>query len=47
MEPSEVHAWAIMGINVFLGLRYGVMDGDADLGEVAEQANALLRGGLG
>ena len=47
VEPSEVHAWAIMGMNVFLGLRFGVMDGDADLGEVAAQANALLKGGLG
>lgn len=47
VEPSEVHAWAIMGMNVFLGLRFGVMDGDADLGHVAAQANALLKGGLG
>ena len=47
VEPSEVHAWAIMGMNVFLGLRFGVMDGDADLGEVAAQANALLKRGLG
>ena len=46
-EPSEVHAWAIMGMNVFLGLRFGVMDADADLGEVAGKANALLRDGLG
>ena len=45
-EPSEVHAWAIMGMNVFLGLRFGVMDGDADLAEVAATANALLKGGL-
>jgi AcrR family transcriptional regulator len=47
VEPTEVHAWAIMGMNVFLGLRFGVMDGAADLGEVASQANALLQGGLG
>lgn len=47
VEPTEVHAWAIMGMNVFLGLRFGVMDGTADLGEVAAQANALLQGGLG
>ena len=40
-------AWAIMGMNVFLGLRFGVMDGDADLSEVAGVANALLKGGLG
>ena len=47
VEPSEVHAWAIMGMNVFLGLRFGVMDGGADLGEVAKAANALLKDGLG
>ena len=47
VEPCEVHAWAIMGMNVFLGLRFGVMDGAADLGEVATAANALLRDGLG
>ncbi len=47
VEPSEVHAWAIMGMNVFLGLRFGVMDGRADLGEVAKAANALLKDGLG
>ncbi|NOU03663.1 MAG: TetR/AcrR family transcriptional regulator [Novosphingobium sp.] len=47
VEPSEVHAWAIMGMNVFLGLRFGVMDGSADLGDVAGVANALLKDGLG
>ena len=24
VEPNEAHAWAIMGMNVFLGLRFGV-----------------------
>ena len=43
---GEVEAWAIMGMNVFLGLRYGVMDDDADLDAVAGAANALLRDGL-
>src|SRR5436190_1430623 len=28
-DVSEVHAWAIMGMNVFLGLRYGVWEDDA------------------
>ncbi len=45
--PDEVHAWAIMGMNVFLGLRFGVLDTDTDLASVAEKANALLRNGLG
>lgn len=43
---DEAHAWAVMGMNVFLGLRYGVQDGSRDLGEVAALANALLRRGL-
>ncbi|MEN9718107.1 MAG: hypothetical protein RIQ99_985 [Pseudomonadota bacterium] len=47
VEPDEVHAWAIMGMNVFLGLRFGVMDGQTDLAEVAVKANALLQNGLG
>lgn len=42
---NEVRAWAIMGMNVFLGLRFGVWAiEDAD--HVAAHANALLRGGL-
>jgi AcrR family transcriptional regulator len=47
VEPEEVHAWAMMGMNVFLGLRFGVMEADADLGEVAAKANAMLKDGLG
>lgn len=43
---GEVEAWAIMGMNVFLGLRYGVMDDDADIEAVASAANTLLRRGL-
>ena len=43
---GEVEAWAIMGMNVFLGLRYGVMVDDADVEAVAARANALLRAGL-
>jgi len=46
-EIDEVTAWAIMGMNVFLGLRFGVMDADADLSDVAAKANALLKDGLG
>ena len=47
VEPNEAHAWAIMGMNVFLGLRFGVMDPAADLDAVAATANALLQDGLG
>lgn len=43
---DEAHGWAIMGMNVFLGLRFGVQDGARPLQEVAGIANALLRRGL-
>ena len=46
-EPDEAQAWAIMGMNVFLGLRFGVMDPTADLAEVARSANRMLQSGLG
>jgi AcrR family transcriptional regulator len=42
---SEVIAWAIMGANVFLGLRFAVW-GSADPEEVASITNRLLRNGL-
>jgi AcrR family transcriptional regulator len=47
VEPDEAQAWAIMGMNVFLGLRFGVMDPAADLAQVAHSANRLLQSGLG
>jgi len=46
-DVDEVHAWAIMGMNVFLGLRYGVWDGSRDAQEVAGIANALIERGIG
>jgi AcrR family transcriptional regulator len=42
---QEVRAWAIMGANVFLGLRFGVW-GNEDPEIVARIANELLSGGL-
>ena len=42
---NEVRAWALMGMNVFLGLRFGVW-GKANPDEVAAFANAMLRDGL-
>ena len=41
----EVVAWALMGANVFLGLRFAVW-GDSDPDEVAAVTNRLLRHGL-
>ncbi len=45
-DVEEVHAWAIVGMNVFLGLRYGVLDEDRDAAEVATIAADLLTNGL-
>ncbi len=43
---DEVHAWATMGMNVFLGLRFGVLGSDRTIEDVAAIANALLQHGL-
>lgn len=45
-DVGEVHAWAIMGMNVFLGLRYGVWGDDLSPEEVARIAGDLLSDGL-
>ncbi len=45
-DVEEVHAWAIVGMNVFLGLRYGVLGEDRDVQEVANIAVDLLTNGL-
>jgi AcrR family transcriptional regulator len=42
---EEVRAWAIMGANVFVGLRFGVWE-SADTEEVAAVVSRLLRHGL-
>jgi AcrR family transcriptional regulator len=42
-DVCEAHAWAIMGMNVFLGLRYGVWGDDPD---AARAAADLLAHGL-
>jgi AcrR family transcriptional regulator len=41
-------AWALMGMNVFLGLRYVIWAraGDPDSDEIAKRANALLASGI-
>lgn len=43
---DEMHAWAIMGMNVFLGLRYAVWDQSKDPARVAACANALIAHGI-
>lgn len=45
-DVGEVHAWAIVGMNVFLGLRYGVWQQDESAAAIASIANAFLTNGL-
>lgn len=45
-DVGEVHAWAIMGMNVFLGLRFGVWNEDRAPGDVADVVAEFLRRGL-
>ena len=45
-DIGEVEAWAIMGMNVFLGLRFSVWGADADHTEVSRAANAMLATGI-
>nr|WP_294851585.1 TetR/AcrR family transcriptional regulator [uncultured Sphingomonas sp.] len=42
---NEVRAWAIMGMNVFLGLRFGVWT-KADADQIAEIAGSMLASGI-
>lgn len=42
----QVRAWAIMGLNVFLGLKFGVWDDDRPVAEIAAAAHALIVNGL-
>ena len=44
--PSEIRAWALMGMNVFLGLRFGVWDDTADAADIARAGGDLLAHGL-
>ena len=45
-DVGEIHAWAIGGMNVFLGLRYGVWSDKEDLSEIARIANEFVANGL-
>jgi AcrR family transcriptional regulator len=42
----EVWSWAIMGMMVFLGMRYGEWDQDTDPAKVASRASMLLAEGI-
>ncbi len=43
---GEIEAWAIMGMNVFLGLRYGIWSQEKSAAEIAEIANGILARGI-
>ena len=45
-DASEVHAWAIAGMNVFLGLRYGIWNEDRTPDAIAIAANDFITRGL-
>lgn len=45
--PAEERAWALIGISVFLGMRYGVWAEDKSPAEVAAAAADLIAHGLG
>ena len=46
-DVSEIHAWAIMGMNVFLGLRYSVWNEDEDPEAIADTVASMLARGIG
>ena len=44
---GELHAWALMGMNVFIGLRYVVWgDGKIDPETIAREVNSLIAHGI-
>lgn len=45
-DVGAIHAWALMGINVFLGLRYGVWSKDRNPAEIADIVADMLTNGL-
>ena len=44
--PDEPRAWALIGMSVFLGMRYGIWGEDMDPAEVADRAIDLVSEGL-
>jgi len=45
-REDEARAWALIGMSVFLGMRYGLWDDDLSPGEVADIAIGLVSEGL-
>ena len=44
--PDELRAWALIGMSVFLGMRYGIWNEDMAPAEVADRAIDLVSEGL-
>jgi AcrR family transcriptional regulator len=44
--PDELRAWALIGMSVFLGMRYGIWNEDMDPAEIADRAVDLVSEGL-
>jgi hypothetical protein len=44
--PDELRAWALIGMSVFLGMRYGIWNNDLPPAEVADRAIDLVSEGL-
>ena len=45
-DLTEAHSWALMGMNVFLGLRFAILSDTHSAQEVAEAAQSILRAGI-
>lgn len=45
-DLSEAHAWAIMGMNVFLGMRFSIWDEDTPIEQIADIAASILGEGI-
>ncbi len=46
-DLDEPYAWAVMGMNVFLGLKYAIWSDDRPAREIADIASDILQHGLG
>jgi AcrR family transcriptional regulator len=45
-DLEEAHAWAVMGMNVFLGMRYSIWSDSMSIEHITDLANSVLRCGI-
>ncbi len=45
-DLDEAHGWAIMGMNVFLGLKYAIWSEGRTTDDIASVAQSILKGGI-